>query len=309
MLFLGKEKNMMDTTFIHGIIPPVITPIDQEERIDEAKLREQLEYIIQGGCAGVLLFGSNGEFYVIEDDEMERGLKIAVDQAAGRIPVFFGIGAISTRKCIRLAKMAFANGAKAVSVLQPMYIKPDERELYLHYKTIADAVAPEPMLIYNNPGRAGYGLSADLVVRLNDDCENIVGIKDTSGDMTLVEEIVRRTRHTGFRLLGGKDTLLFPTLVCGGYGGVCTMANVYPELVNSIYNKFVAGDIEGSREAQYVMNPIRLSMDKSTFPVAAKAMCKAIGRDMGVPYLPTLEPSEKGMDAILNALKEAGPQK
>ena len=297
----------IDTSFIHGIIPPIITPIDENEKIDEKRFREQIEHIIQGGCAGILVFGSNGEFYVIEDDEMERGLKIAVDQAAGRVPVFFGIDAISTLKCIRLAKMAFENGAKAVSVLQPMYIKPDQRELYKHYKTIADAVAPRPMLIYNNPGRAGYGLTADLVVQLNDDCENIVGIKDTSGDMTLVEEIVRRTRHTNFRLLGGKDTLLFPTLVCGGYGGVCTMANVYPKLVCSIYEKFVAGDIEGAREAQYVMNPIRLSMDKSTFPVAAKAMCKATGRDMGVPYLPTLEPSDAGWSAINKALAEAGP--
>ena len=300
---------MIDTSFIHGIIPPVITPIDEDEKIIESKFREQIEYIIQGGCTGVLVFGSNGEFYMVEDDEMERGLKIAVDQAAGRVPIFFGIGAISTKKCIRLAKMAFENGATAVSVLQPMYIHPDERELYNHYKLIAEAIAPKPMLIYNNPGRAGYGLSADLVVRLNDDVENIVGIKDTSGDMQLVEEIIRRTRHTNFRLLGGKDVLLFPTLVCGGYGGVCTMANVYPELVVSIYDKFCAGDLEGSREAQYVMNPIRISMDKSTFPVAAKAMVRASGRDMGVPYLPTLEPTEKGWEAIRKALAEAGPQK
>ncbi len=297
----------IDTSFIGGIIPPVITPVDENEKIDETRFREQIEFLIKGGCAGVLVFGSNGEFYVIEEDEMETGLKIAVDQAAGRVPIFFGIGAISTNKCIRLAKMALSNGAKAVSVLQPMYIKPNNKELYRHYKTIADAIYPAPMLIYNNPGRAGYGLTADLVVSLNDDCENIVGIKDTSGDMTLVEEIIRRTRHTNFRLLGGKDTLLFPTLVCGGYGGVCTMANVYPRLVVSIYEKYNAGDIDGAREAQYVMNPIRLSMDKSTFPVAAKAMCKATGRDMGLPYLPTQEPTEDGWAAIRKALEEAGP--
>ena len=299
---------MMDTSFIHGIIPPVITPIDENERIDEKRFREQIEFLIQGGCSGVLVFGSNGEFYLIEDDELKNGLRIAVDQAAGRVPIFFGIGAISTKKCVKLAKMAFENGATAVSVLQPMYIKPDSRELYQHFRTVADAIAPKPMLIYNNPGRAGYGLTADLIVKLNDDCENIVGIKDTSGDMTLVEEIIRRTRHTNFRLLGGKDTLLFPTLVCGGYGGVCAMANIYPKLVVSIYEKFVAGDLDGAREAQYVMNPIRLSMDKSTFPVAAKAMCKATGRDMGVPYLPTLEPTEAGWAAIKKALEEAGPQ-
>ena len=299
----------MDTSFIRGIIPPIITPIDEDERIDEAKLREQVEYLIKGGCHGILLFGSNGEFYVIEEDEMQRGLRIAVDQAAGRVPVFFGIGAISTKKCVKLAKMAFEGGAAAVSLLQPMYIKPDSRELFLHYKTVAEAIAPKPMLIYNNPGRAGYGLTCDLIVELAETCENIVGIKDTSGDASLMEEIIRRTRHLGFKVMGGKDTLLFVTLMLGGVGGVCTMANVYPELVCSIYNKFMAGDWEGAREAQYVMNPIRLSMDKSTFPVAAKAMNKVIGRDMGLPYLPTLEPTEAGWKAIQKAIDEAGPLK
>lgn len=296
----------IDTSFIHGIIPPMITPIDENEKIDEKKFRDQVEFLIQGGCSGVLVFGSNGEFYVLDDEEMERGLKLAVDQAAGRVPIFFGIGAISTKKCIKLAKMALANGAAAVSVLQPMYIKPNADEIYLHYKTIADAVAPSPMLIYNNPGRAGYGLTADMVVKLNDTCENIVGIKDTSGDMQMVEEIIRRTRHTNFRLLGGKDTLLFPTLVCGGYGGVCAVANSFPKLVCSIYDKFVAGDIKGALEAQYIMNPIRISMDKSTFPVAAKAMCKVTGRDMGLPYLPTLEATPAGFEAIEKAIKDTG---
>lgn len=100
----------MNTDFIKGVIVPILTPIDAEENIDEKKLREQVDYVIEGGVLGILAFGSNGEFYVIEEDEMERGLTIMVDQAAGRVPVYFGIGAISTKKCCRLAKMAVANG-------------------------------------------------------------------------------------------------------------------------------------------------------------------------------------------------------
>lgn len=97
---------------------------------------------------------------------MERGLKIVVDQAAGRVPVYFGIGAISTKKCVRLAKMAVANGAASVSVLQPMFLKPTETELFTHFKAIADAIPETPVLLYNNPGRVGYTLSANLVDRL-----------------------------------------------------------------------------------------------------------------------------------------------
>ena len=156
----------MNTDFIKGVIVPILTPIDEEERIDEAKLREQVDYVIEGGVLGILAFGSNGEFYVVEEDEMERGLKIMVDQAAGRVPVYFGIGAISTRKCCRLAKMAVANGAAGISVLQPMFLKPTEDELYLHFKTIAETVPETPMLLYNNPGRVGYTMSGRLVERL-----------------------------------------------------------------------------------------------------------------------------------------------
>ena len=136
----------MNTEFIKGVVVPMITPIDAEEKIDEINFRAQIDYIIDGGLQGILLFGSNGEFYQIEEDEMERGLKIAVEQAAGRVPVYFGIGAINTRKCVRLAKMAVANGAAAVSILQPMFLKPTQEELFLHFKTIADAIPGTPVL-------------------------------------------------------------------------------------------------------------------------------------------------------------------
>ena len=105
----------MNTDFIKGVVVPILTPIDEEEKIDEARLRDQVDYVIEGGVLGILAFGSNGEFYVVEEDEMERGLKIMLDQAAGRVPVYFGIGAISTKKCCRLAKMAVEAGAAGIS--------------------------------------------------------------------------------------------------------------------------------------------------------------------------------------------------
>ena len=156
----------MQTDFMKGVVVPILTVIDENERIDEAGQRAQVDYVIEGGVSGILAFGSNGEFYMVEEDEMERGLKIMVDQAAGRVPVYFGIGAISTRKCCRLARMAAQNGAAAVSVLQPMFLKPTYDELYNHFKTIAESVPETPVLLYNNPGRVGYTLSARLVDEL-----------------------------------------------------------------------------------------------------------------------------------------------
>ena len=297
----------MKTDFIKGVVVPILTPIDREEKIDEAAFRRQIDYVINGGMHGILVFGSNGEFYQIEENEMERGLKVAAEHAAGRVPVYFGIGAINTRKCVRLAKMASANGAAAVSILQPMFLKPTQDELFLHFKTVAEAIPDTPVLLYNNPGRVGYGLSAGLITKLAHDVDNIVGMKDTSGDITLTEECVRLNRDIGFKVFGGKDTLLYASLCVGAVGGVCTAGNFMPELIRAVYEKYIAGDLQGSLEAQFSLNPVRLSMDAASFPVAAKDMAKLRGLDVGVPYLPNL-PTPEGpvLDNIRNAMRQAG---
>ena len=296
----------MDKSLIKGVVVPILTPIDENERIDEEKLRSQVDYVIEGGVLGILAFGSNGEFYMVEEDEMERGLEIMISQSNGRVPVYFGIGAISTKKCVRLAKMAIKKGAYGISVLQPMFLKPTEEELFLHFKTIADAVPSTPMLLYNNPGRVGYTMSANLVDRLAHEVENIVGMKDTSGDITQMEEFIRRTRDVDFKVFGGKDTLLYAALCHGAVGGVCTAANFMPHLITDVYNKFIAGDIKGSLEAQFKLNPVRLSMDAASFPVASKDMANLVGRDVGVPYRPNLPtPEGKARDGIVAAMKKA----
>ena len=297
----------MNTDFIKGVIVPIITVIDEEEKINEAAMRAQVDYVINGGLHGILAFGSNGEFYQIEEEEMERGFKIMVDQAAGRVPVYFGIGAINTKKCVRLAKMAVANGAAGISILQPMFLKPNFNELFLHFKTIAEAVPEIPVLLYNNPGRVGYTLSADLVEKLAHEVKNIVGMKDTSGDITQTEEFIRRNADVGFKVFGGKDTLLYASLCIGAVGGVCTAGNFMPELITDVYNKYVAGDLQGSLEAQFKLNPVRLSMDGASFPVAAKDMANLRGRNIGVPYTPNLAtPEGPVLDKIKAEMTKAG---
>ena len=297
----------MNTDFIKGVIVPIITVIDEEEKINEAAMRAQVDYVINGGLHGILAFGSNGEFYQIEEEEMERGFKIMVDQAAGRVPVYFGIGAINTKKCVRLAKMAVANGAAGISILQPMFLKPNFNELFLHFKTIAEAVPEIPVLLYNNPGRVGYTLSADLVEKLAHEVKNIVGMKDTSGDITQTEEFIRRNADVGFKVFGGKDTLLYASLCIGAVGGVCTAGNFMPELIVDIYNKYVAGDLKGSLAAQYKLNPVRLAMDSASFPVAAKDMAIMRGQAAGKPYLPNLPtPEGASYDKMKKEMEKAG---
>ncbi|MDR0708933.1 MAG: dihydrodipicolinate synthase family protein [Spirochaetaceae bacterium] len=296
----------MDTDFIKGIIPPIITPITADESIDEAALREHIDWMIAGGINGILAFGSNGEFYMLEEDEMEVMLKIIVDQVKGRVPVYMGVGAVRTSKCVRLARMGVRLGARGVSVLQPMFLRPTADELSGHFATIAQAVPDVPMLLYNNPGKIGYPIPQTVVERLAHTVPNLAGMKDSSGDMTETMEFIRRNRDVGFKVLVGKDTLIYPGLEAGAVGAVCSTANYMPELVCSIYNKFVAGDKQGALEAQYKINPIRLMMDQSSFPVAVKDYAALRGRRVGNPYLPNKPSPPAQMENLRRELANAG---
>lgn len=298
----------MDTSFIKGIIVPILTPVDQDENVDEARLRSQVDFVIDHGVHGILAFGSNGEFYMFQPEEMERTLRIILDQTAHRVPVFFGMGMVSTKSCIALAKMAEQAGADGISVLQPMFLKPTEDELYAHFKAIANAVSNLPMLLYNNPGRVGYTMSGNLVERLAREVNNIVGIKDSSGDMTQTEEFIRRTQDLDFKVFGGKDTLIYATLAHGGVGAVCTTANYMPDLVVSVYNAYLGGNPQQALEYQFKLNPIRLSMDKASFPVATKDMANMLHMDVGIPIRPSLPTTEGSPAYVLmqNELEKAG---
>lgn len=298
----------MDTSFIKGIIVPILTPVDQDENVDEARLRRQVDFVIDHGVHGILAFGSNGEFYMFQPEEMERALRIILDQTAHRVPVFFGMGMVNTKSCIILAKMAEQAGADGISVLQPMFLKPTEDELYAHFKAIANAVPDLPMLLYNNPGRVGYTMSGNLVERLAREVDNIVGIKDSSGDMTQTEEFIRRTQDIDFKVFGGKDTLIYATLAHGGVGAVCTTANYMPDLVVSVYNAYLKGNPRQALEYQFKLNPIRLSMDKTSFPVATKDMANMLHMDVGIPIRPSLPTAEDSPPYVLmqNELEKAG---
>ena len=300
---MGKA---IDTGFIKGIIPPIAVPLNDNETFNEKKLRKHVDFVINGGVSAILAFGSNGEFYMQEESEMKDILDVMIDQTAGRVPIFMGIGAIRTSKCVRLAQMGIEHGAKAVSVLQPMFLKPSDDELYTHFETIAKSVPGIPVLLYNNPGRTGYGIPQTVVERLAHEHENLVGMKDSSGDITQTEEFIRRNADVGFKVMCGKDTLIYAGLCVGAVGAVCCMANFVPELVCSIYDAFKAGNLKESLAQQYKLNPIRLQMDKSSFPVATKDYANLMGLELGAPYLPTKNSTPQQLEGLKKQLQAAG---
>lgn len=290
----------------HGIFVPILTPVTDEGVINEARLRQQVDYVIEHGVDGILAFGSNSEFYMFEDDEMIEATKAIIDEAAGRVPVMFGVGHIRTSRAVALAKRAAELDIDAVSVLQPMFIQPTTEALYHHYAAIAEAVPNTAMFIYNNPGRAGYPVPLDTIVSLAHDEPNIIGIKDSSGNITNLQELVRRTADINFTVFAGKDTIVFPGLCCGADGAVCSTANIFPDLVCGIYDKFAAGEFEASRELQFKLNPIRLSQDAASFPAATKDMANLMGMQVGPSVLPTEATTGAALEGMKRAMRDGG---
>lgn len=297
-----------DVERLRGIVVPIITPVTNayDGAIDEARLREQVDYVIEHGVDGILAFGSNSEFYMFGDDEMIRATAAIVEQAAGRVPVFFGVGHIRTSRAVALARRAAELGVDAVSVLTPMFIKPTEEASYNHFRAVAEAIPDTMMLIYSNPGRCGYAMARATISRLAHDCENIVGIKDSSGDITNLQELIRLTADIDFAVFAGKDTVVFPALCCGAAGAVCSTSNMYPDLVCGIYDRFVEGDYAASLELQTRLNPIRLSQDAASFPAATKDMANLMGMAAGPSVLPTEPASGAALEGMKAAMRAGG---
>lgn len=296
----------MDTDFIKGVIVPILTPIDENEIINEQVLRRMVNYVIAGGVHGILLYGSNGEFFAVEYEELARGIEIVLDETKGRVPVYAGVGAITTRKCVRIAQLAVQKGVQGISVLQPMFIAPSEEELYGHFKKIAESVPDTAVLLYNNSARTHYNISANLAVRLNETVDNVVGIKDSSGDMTLLAEYVRLTRHTNFKVLAGKDTLIYASLAQGAVGCVATTANFLPEYVTDIYNKYTENNLPGALTAQFRLTPIRKALDLASFPVGTKDIANLMGLQVGAPYKPNQSSTGVMLEKMKSILSKEG---
>ncbi|MGB9789484.1 MAG: 4-hydroxy-tetrahydrodipicolinate synthase [Thermotoga caldifontis] len=275
-----------------GVIPAVVTPMNKDESINESAFRRLLNYLVDNGVHGVFIIGSQGEFYALTREEKIRLMEIAVEEVNGRVPVYAGTGGITTREVIELNDAAEKIGVDAVSIITPYYISPSQEELYEHYVKIAKATKL-PVLLYNNPGRTGgVKLEPRTVERLAE-IDNIVGIKDSSGDLTNTSDYIRRTKGKNFHVLAGRDTLILATLLYGGTGSIAATANVAPKLVASIYDYFVKGDLENAKRAQEELTPLRLAFELGTFPVVIKEALNMIGIEAGPARGPIRSLSEE----------------
>ncbi len=261
---------------IEGIIPAVVTPFDEKEDVDEGGFRKILNYLIESGVHGLFPVGSQGEFFSLTNEEKKRLIDIAVEEARGRVFVMPNTGAITTRESIELSQYAEKAGANCVSIITPFFISPSQDELYQHIKAICESVKIS-VLCYNNPGRTGgVALTPTTLARLAEEVPNFAGIKDSSGDLTQVAEMIRLC-PPDFKVIMGRDSLIYGALTYGAAGAIAATANVAPKLIVEIYQACKEGDYDRAKECQRKLAPLRSAFGLGTFPVVVKEALTMMG--------------------------------
>lgn len=242
----------MKPVAIKGIIPPIVTPMNAgDESVNIPELRNQIERQIAAGVHGIFPFGTNGEGYILDLKEKEEVLEATIDQVKGRVPVYAGSGCISTRDTVYMSRRAEQMGADVLSIITPSFAAASQKELYDHYCEVAKHISI-PIVLYNIPPRTGNKLLPETVAKLAKDVDVIMGAKDSSGDLDNLKAYIEQTRDIGkdFAVLAGNDGNILPCLKAGGAGGVAGRANLWPKTIASIYDSFMAGDIDKAQAAQ-----------------------------------------------------------
>ncbi len=288
---------------LKGIIVPIITPMKEDETINEQELRNQVNRMIENGIHGIFPFGTNGEGYILNEKEKEQVLSIVIDEVKGRVPVYAGTGCISTRDTIRQSLMGKSLGADVLSVITPSFAAASQNELYEHYKTVAQAV-DMPIVLYNIPARTGNALAPATVAHLSK-IDNIVGAKDSSGNFDNMLQYIELTRdRKDFSILSGNDSLILWNLLAGGTGGIAGCANVYPKNMAAIYDRFTAGDLDGARKAQDAIRSFRNCFKFGNPNTIVKTAVALLGYPVGKCRAPFNQVSAEGVEAIRKVLEE-----
>lgn len=281
---------------IKGIIPAIVTPIRQDQTVNEVVLHQLVSHLIESGVHGIFALGTNGEFHLFNKEDKLKIAKTVIEAVNGKVPVILGAGGNSTEESIELSKEMEALGADALSVITPYFIAPSQEELMEHFKKVAESTSL-PVLLYNIPGRTGVNIEPETAAALAD-VPNIIGIKDSSGNFENIEHYIELTKDKDFSVLAGTDSLILQTLKAGGAGAVAATANLLPEIVVSIYTQWMNGNLEEAEKAQSRLQPLRDTFKYGTLPSALKKAVVLSGIDVGPPKLPIKELEGEGLEVV-----------
>jgi 4-hydroxy-tetrahydrodipicolinate synthase len=290
-------------TPITGSIVALVTPMHDDGSVDYPTLRKLIDWHIAEGtdCVGVV--GTTGESPTVTVQEHQEIIRVAVEQANGRVPIMAGCGANSTAEAIELAKYARKIGADCQLQVVPYYNKPTQEGQYQHFKAIAEAVGDLPVILYNVPGRSVADMLHDTVLRLAQ-VPGIVGIKEATGNIERAQWLIREAPR-GFSIYSGDDPTAVALMLCGGHGNVSVTANVAPRLMHQLCVAAVKGDAAGAMEIQRKLMPVHKQLFVEANPIPVKWAMARMGLCGGALRLP-MTPLATANEAVVEAALRSG---
>ena len=285
-----------------GVLTALVTPF-RDGTVDEAALRELVEWQIGAGIDGLVPCGSTGEAATLSHPEHRRVVEIVVEATRGRVPVVAGTGSNNTREAVELTRHARDAGADAALLISPYYNKPTQEGIVLHYAEIARETG-FPLVVYNIPGRTGSNLLPATLARLAD-LDHLVGVKEACGDLAQIAEVIAQC-PADFAVLSGDDALSLPLLALGGQGVISTSSNVAPSEMVALLRAFESGDLAAAQRAHYTLLPLFEALFCETNPIPVKAALALLGRCGPEIRLPLTPLSQAPREALQGVLKELG---
>ena len=288
---------------ITGSIVAIVTPMHEDGSVDYPVLRKLIDWHIAEGtdCIGVV--GTTGESPTVNVDEHCEIIRVAVEQAKGRVPIMAGCGANSTAEAIELARFARQVGADCQLQVVPYYNKPTQEGQYRHFKAIAEAVEL-PMVMYNVPGRTVADMAHDTVLRLAG-VPGIIGIKEATGNIERAQWLIREAPK-GFSIYSGDDPTAVALMLCGGHGNVSVTANVAPRLMHELCVAAMAGDAKRAMEIQFRLMPLHKQLFVEPNPIPVKWAMQRMGLCGGTLRLPMTPLTEANTAVVEGALRASG---
>jgi 4-hydroxy-tetrahydrodipicolinate synthase len=289
---------------LEGVFTAIITPFKEDETIDYAALENLIEFNIENGVNGIVPCGTTGESPTLDYNEHNELIKFVVEKVNKRVPVIAGTGSNCTKEAVELSKKAEKDGVDALLLVNPYYNKPTQEGLFRHFKAIANAVSI-PCVVYNIKGRTGVNVETETLLRLINTCENITAVKEASGDIDQIKEVIEKTPQD-FSVLSGDDNIALEVVKLGGQGVVSVISNLIPKEMSEIISLGLEGKIEEAEKLNNKMSPLFKAEFIETNPIPVKYMISKKGLCNEIYRLPMCEMSEehkKEVDKVLELLK------
>ena len=294
----------MKLEWMRGCATALVTPFKSDGTIDEERMRSLVDRQIKGGVQLLVPCGTTGESATMTEEEDARVIAMTIEVAHGRAKVIAGTGSNSTASAIEYSKRARDMGTDALLQVAPWYNKPTQDGLYAHFRAIAESVPETPIMLYNVPGRTSSNIAAQTTLRLARDCENIVAVKEASGNLSQIMEILRE-RPANFSVLSGDDAVTLPLIALGADGIVSVASNEVPDLMSQMTNLALAGKWDDARRLHYRLLPLMEVnfIESSPGPVkAAMAMMALLEENFRLPLVPIQEKSRARIREVLAEL-------